>query len=150
MTRPRPHLLDDRTFDQVRRRLAKLTPQSQRLWGKMDVAQMLAHCAEVLEVTHGKELKGTPWFFRLLGPLIKRVITNDSPYRRNSPTHKQYVMTDARDFERERTRLLTVLDALRAAGPLPLKHPIFGPMTAEEVGWAAYKHLDHHLQQFGV
>ena len=147
---PRIHLLEDETYRQVRHRIGMLEPQSPGRWGKMNVAQMLAHCAEVLEVTNGKELKGTPLFFRLIGPLIKRVITSDGPYRRNSPTHKQYVMTGPKDFERERVRLLEVLDALHASGPRPLRHPIFGRMTTEEVGWSAYKHLDHHLQQFGA
>jgi len=146
----RLHLLQDDTYEQVRHRIGTLTPQTARVWGKMDVAQMLAHCAEVLEVTNGKALQHTPWFFRLIGPLIKRVIISDKPYRRNSPTHQQYVMADSKNFERERTRLLDALAALRAAGPRPLQHPIFGAMTADEVGWAAYKHLDHHLQQFGA
>lgn len=146
----RTHLLDDETYVGVCRRIESLTPDTVGQWGKMDVAQMLAHCAEVLEVTNGKALTGTPWFFRLLGPLVKKAITSGSPYRKNSPTHQQFVMTDARDFERERARLLAVLAALHSAGPRPFRHPIFGQMTAEEVGWSAYKHLDHHLQQFGV
>ena len=111
---------------------------------------MLAHCGEVLAVTNGKALTGTPWFIRLIGPLIKRAVLSEKPYRRNSPTHPQYVMADHRDFERERARLLEVLAALKSAGPRPIRHPIFGPMTADEIGWASYRHLDHHLQQFGV
>ena len=147
---PRAQLLDDATYEQALRRIASLRPESAGLWGRMDVAQMLAHCAEVLEVTHGKPLHGTPWLIRLMGPVIKRLILIEGPYRRNSPTHYQYVITDTRDFERERARLLAVPDALRAAGPRAIRHPIFGLMTAEEVGWSAYRHLDHHLQQFGA
>ncbi len=146
----RTHLLDDPTYSRMLERIGALEPDSQAMWGKMNVAQMLAHCAEVLEVSNGKELKGTPWFFRLIGPWIKRMITNDKPYPRNSPTHQQYIMTGAKDFEHERARLLAVLEALRAAGPQAFRHPIFGQMTAEEVGWSGYRHLDHHLQQFGV
>lgn len=146
----RTHLLDDATYAQVLERIGSLTPETAAEWGKMNVGQMLAHCAEVTEVTNGKELKGTPWFFRLIGPLIKRMITREGPYPHGSPTHQQYVMTGAKDFEQERARLLAALRALRSAGPRDMRHPIFGQMTAEEVGWAAYRHLDHHLQQFGV
>jgi Protein of unknown function (DUF1569) len=146
----RRHLLDDDTYAQVLQRIGTLTPQSTRRWGKMDAAQMLAHCAEVLEVTNGKALNNTPWFIRMIGPLVKRVITSDKPYRHDSPTHPQYVMTSSKDFTHERARLLEVLAALRAAGPRPIQHPIFGKMSADEVGWSAYKHLDHHLQQFGA
>jgi hypothetical protein len=146
----RTYLTDDDTHAAVVARIESLTPDARAAWGKMDVGQMLAHCAEVLEVINGKALTGTPWFFKLIGPLIKRVVTNDAPYRKNSPTHQQYVMTGPKDFERERARLLAALKALHASGPRDVRHPIFGRMTADEVGWAAYKHLNHHLQQFGV
>jgi transposase InsO family protein len=58
-----------------------------------------------------------------------------------------------RDFVAERQRLRGLIDRFAAGGPAGCtKHPhsFFGPMTPEE--WAAlnYKHLDHHLRQFGV
>ena len=39
---------------------------------------------------------------------------------------------------------------MHALGPRELQHKIMGRLTAEEVGWVTYKHLDHHLRQFGV
>jgi len=29
-------------------------------------------------------------------------------------------------------------------------HPFFGKMTSQQWSKAMYKHIDHHLQQFGV
>lgn len=29
-------------------------------------------------------------------------------------------------------------------------HPFFGKLTSEQWGKGIYKHLDHHLKQFGV
>ena len=80
-------------------RIEKLTPQTQPQWGSMSAAQMLAHCAEILEVANGKALQNT------------QLIEEEGTSR---------------------------------------KHPLFGAMSVEEKGWSMYKHLDHHLSQFGV
>jgi hypothetical protein len=116
----------------------------------MTVAQMLAHCAEIQEVANGKDLKGTPVIVRLFGPLIRRMVVSDKPYPRSTRTHPQYLQVEERDFEMEKLRLVAALDSFVDAGPRASRHPIFGRMTAEERGWSSYKHLDHHLTQFGV
>jgi hypothetical protein len=116
----------------------------------MNAAQMLGHCAEVQEVANGKDLVGTPLVIRLFGRLIRKMVLSGRPYSRNTRTHPQYVQASDRDFEMEKLRLLAALDSFVDAGPRPLKHPLFGPMSEEECGWSCYKHLDHHLTQFGV
>ena len=146
----RPDLYEDATYESVVERIRKLTPDTAPQWGTMNSARMCAHCAEVLEVSAGKPLEGTPWFVRLMGGLIKKMVLSDKPYPRNSRTHPQYVIDSDLEFGAEHARLLTAIDILRAAGAAPSRHPIFGKMTAEETGWSAYKHLDHHLSQFGL
>ena len=118
----------------------------------MTAAQMLAHCAEVQEVGNGnRKLEGTPFLVRLFGPLIRRMVVSEKPYPRDARTHPQYEQREPRDFERETARLLVQLTAFRATEQeSPVRHPIFGVLSHEERGWAAYKHLDHHLRQFGV
>jgi hypothetical protein len=119
----------------------------------MNVAQMLAHCAEIFEVTNGKELKGTPWFVKLMGGLIKRMVLSPKPYPKETGTHPQYVVADERQFETEKQRLLNALEQFATADKAiaeQRKHPIFGTMTLDEQGWSMYKHLDHHLAQFGA
>jgi Protein of unknown function (DUF1569) len=141
---------DRETYDALLSRIGRLTPDTEPRWGKMNVAQMCAHCAEVAAVAGGKSLEGTPWYIRLFGGLIKRLVVSPRPYPHGVRTHPQYRIPATVDFEAERDRLETVLGALFAAGPEPARHPLFGPLTAEEVGWSTYKHLDHHLTQFGV
>lgn len=116
----------------------------------MSVAQMFAHCAEIQEVANGKNLVGTPVIVRMFAPLIRRMVVGDKPYPRDTRTHPQYAQADERDFEMEKLRLLAALDSFADAGPRASRHPIFGHMSAEERGWSSYKHLDHHLTQFGV
>ncbi len=131
-------------------RIGKLASDTQPQWGKMSVAQMLAHCAEIQEVANGKELKNTPFIARLFKGMIRNMVLNNKPFPKSTKTHPQYLQTAKRDFEREKNRLLAAVDTFVSAGAAPGEHPFFGPMTAEEKGWSMYKHLDHHLQQFGV
>ena len=119
----------------------------------MSTAQMCAHCAEVAAVAHGKALVGTPWYVRLMGGLIKKMVLSPKPYPRGSRTHPQFEIGDTVGFEEQKARLLEVLDTMHTAGRAharETRHPLFGAMTAAEHGWATYKHLDHHLTQFGV
>lgn len=147
-------LLDRDTQQACLNRINKLTPETQPAWGKMDAAQMLAHCAEVTEVMNGsKPLEGTPFLLKLFKGMIRNAVLNEKPYPRNSRTHPQYLIADQRAFEKEKERLVAALTQMAnftEAERRQLSHPLFGPMTDEELGWASYKHLDYHLSQFGV
>lgn len=150
MKAQRQSLNSPEVFQACVERIHALQADTQPKWGKMSAAQMLAHCAEIAEVSEGKPLHDTPFMVRLLRGMIRRMVVGDKPYPRNSRTHPQYVQTEQRDFAAEKQRLLDAMEAFRQKGPTSGSHPLFGTMTAEERGWAAYKHLDHHLQQFGV
>jgi len=145
----RRSLNDPAVAESVRERIKRLTPATRPRWGEMSVDQMLAHCAEVQEVMNGKALTGTPWYIRLAGPLIKRGVVSMRPYSRGLRTHPQYQITDEHEFVAEQERLLDAIETARQGGGA-VDHPIFGHLSTEEAGWASYKHLDHHLTQFGV
>jgi hypothetical protein len=148
------HLFEAARVEEVKERMAQLRPDSQRLWGKMNPAQALAHCSAAMEMATGKNRPPRILIGRLLGPLAKKaVIINGTPMRRNSMTEKSVLVTDERDFVVEKQRLSESIDRFAAGGPgICTKHPhfFFGPLTPVE--WAAlmYQHLDHHLRQFGV
>ena len=149
------NLFDANLANQVKARLARLGPQSERHWGKMTAAQMLAHCSVSMQWAVGEVVpdKG-PLPVRLMGRLVKpMVFRNENPLRKNSPTAKSLVMTDERDLGKERERLLGLIDrfvAGGAAGCTKNPHSFFGKMTPDEWAILMYKHLDHHLRQFGV
>ena len=114
---------------------------------------MLAHCAEVQEVSNGKELKNTPLVAKMLKGMIRKMVVGEKPFPRNTKTHPQYKQTSDRDFGTEKSGLCNALDDFINADKNSSgqsKHPLFGEMTTEEKGWSMYKHLDHHLKQFGV
>ncbi len=131
-------------------RIGKLTSQTQPQWGSMSAAQMLAHCAEIQEVTNGKALQNTPFMVKLFKGMIRNMVVNEKPYPKNTRTHPQYKQTVEQDFETEKGRLLGALAKFIEEEGTPGRHPLFGAMSVEEKGWSMYKHLDHHLSQFGV
>ena len=79
-------------------RINKLTPQSQRKWGKMDVAQMLAHVQLPISCAYGTHKVKGVFFMRVLGPLFKSVLYNKKPYKQGLPTDPTYVIDDAKNF----------------------------------------------------
>ena len=148
------NLFQAAAVEEVKGRMAKLRPDSERRWGKMSPAQMLAHCSAAIEMAMGKVSPPRILLGRLLGRLAKKsVIVNAIPMRRNAMTEKSCLVTDERDFVVERQRLRESIDRFATGGPgVCTKHPhfFFGPLTPVE--WAAlmYQHLDHHFRQFGV
>jgi Protein of unknown function (DUF1569) len=148
------NLFEAATVEEVKGRIARLTPDSDRLWGKMNPAQALAHCSAAMEMAVGKRTPPRILIGRLLGRLAKKsMIVNEKPMPRNAGTEKSLVVGDERDFVAERLRLSEFIDRFAAGGPaVCTKHPhfFFGPLTPLE--WAAlmYQHLDHHLRQFQV
>jgi Protein of unknown function (DUF1569) len=131
-------------------RINRLTPQTQRQWGKMDVAQMLAHCQMPLGVATGKHTLKRNFFLSLIGPFFKKQLFNDKPFKKNLPTDKSFIMTNERDFEKEKLALIEMINKFSATTMSGEPHPFFGKLTKEEWSKGTWKHLDHHLQQFGV
>ena len=144
------NLFDSSIKQAIVNRINKLTPQSQRQWGKMDVAQMLAHCQMPLGVAVGKHKLIGSFFIKLIGPLFKKKLFDDKPYKKNLPTDKSFKMTDPKDFEYEKQNLIQMINDFSETTMSGEPHPFFGKLTKEEWSKGTWKHLDHHLQQFGV
>ena len=151
---PVKNLFEAATVEEVKERIAQLRPESERQWGKMNPAQMLAHCSATIEMAMGKTSPPRILIGRLLGRLAKKsAIVNRTPMRRNSMTEKSCLVTDERDFVVEKQRLRESIDRFAAGEPgICTKHPhfFFGPLTPVEWATLMYQHLDHHLRQFGV
>ncbi len=147
-------LFDPATVHELAARLAELHPAATRHWGKMNAAQMLAHCCLTMEMALGVRTAPRTLMGRIFGRLAKRsLLVDGKPMRRNATSPTLYVVTEERDFAGERQRLLALLERFAAGGPeacTTRPHNFFGPLTPQE--WAAfmYVHLDHHLRQFGA
>jgi hypothetical protein len=147
------NMFDAGTVEEVKGRITSLKPASERLWGKMTAAQALAHCSEGIRMAAGETKPPRVLIGRIIGPMIKGKVLGEGPMRRNSPTAKSLVVEDQRNLEIERQRLCGLIDrfsSMGASGCTTHPHPFFGPMKPEEWSILMYKHLDHHLRQFGV
>jgi hypothetical protein len=147
-------LFESGCIDEVQQRLSRLQPDQPRQWGAMNPAQMLAHCSLGLEMAAGEIRPPRALMGRILGPVVKPIAFREKePMRRNSPTSKELVIKGDRDFETERKRLSGLIDRFAAAGPAGCTahpHAFFGSLTPDEWAVLMYKHLDHHLRQFGA
>ena len=148
------NLFDVNMAEQLKARITHLEPNSQRLWGKMSPAQAMAHCAGALEWAVGDSLPPRAFLGRIVGRFVKPMLLgNDQPMRKGAPTTRNLVIADQRDLAIETQRVGGLVDRFCAAGPAgctPHPHSFFGRMTPEEWAILMYKHLDHHLRQFGV
>ena len=145
-------IYESATLQELLKRIDKLTPESKNQWGKMNVGQMLAHCSAALEVALGDASPKPTLMGRLIGPLVKSLLTNEKPFKQNLPTDKTFLMTGDKDFNQEKAKLTKLVTRLSNAGKdmNNRKHPFFGMLTPGEWSNAMIKHLDHHLRQFGV
>ena len=148
------HFLDSTAVAEVKARVQHLRADSVPQWGTMNAAQAVAHLAGGLELALGDRRPPRVLIGRLLGWAIKPLaLGNDAPMRHNTPTVPELKVADARDLAVERARLLALIDRAAAGGSggwTTHPHSFFGRLTSDEWGVLMYKHLDHHLRQFGV
>lgn len=147
------NLFNESDVLEILQRIEKLSPNSQRQWGKMNVAQMLAHCNKSVETAMGMNFMKRLFIGRIIGTLLKSMVVGKKPFGKNSPTDKSYIFPDDLEFEDVKLKTTTSVRNFFEGGPLKCTthpHPFFGQFTPEEWAVFQWKHLDHHLRQFGV
>jgi hypothetical protein len=151
---PLEDLFNSHCAGEIKQRLSHLTAHTQRQWGKMTVTQMLAHCSRSIEMASGQIRPQRALIGRILGPIIKPMALREGePMRKNSPTAKELVIGEMLDFNAEQARLEGLIDRFVANGPAGCTshpHAFFGSLRPGEWSILMYKHLDHHLRQFGA
>ncbi|MCR9064352.1 MAG: DUF1569 domain-containing protein [Cytophagales bacterium] len=140
--------------DEVISRINSLSPKTTPEWGKMNVAQMLAHCCVTYEMLYEDKHPKPNFFMKLmLKAFVKNAVVGPMPYPRNSRTAPAFLITDERDFEKEKARLIGYIERTQQLGEEYFdgkESHSFGKLSKEEWNTMFYKHLDHHLTQFGV
>ena len=145
------NLFEESVYNEIRERLYNLNENSERQWGKMTHGQMMHHCQGPFNIMLGKNDYGMKpnWLAKVF---FKKSLYNDKLWRKNLPTASFLRETEPRDFHEEKKNLEGLLDEFnsqRDRDDWP-EHPGFGYFTKEQYGQMQYKHLDHHLRQFGV
>jgi hypothetical protein len=144
-------LLREDGHTDIKKRVDQLNENSTRLWGKMTVGQMCWHCTYPLKmaIENKPNTSNGNWFIKTF---FKKSMFSDKPYRKNLPTAPQLRAAEEKDFTTEYEKLKSLVDGFYKVRDRETwyPHPMFGSFTKEQWGQMQYKHLDHHLRQFGV
>jgi predicted metalloenzyme YecM len=148
------NIFEKTTVDELIGRINQLEANKQPLWGKMDAAQMLAHCCVTYEMIyeqiHPQPGKLKKWLLRMI---IKPIVTGEKTYPKSTRTAPEFIITGNKNFVDEKNRLIDYMRNVQKDGVDFFEGKnshSFGPLTAKEWNNMMYKHLDHHLHQFGV
>jgi len=149
-----PSVFKKEIADQLIDRINKLSSHTKALWGKMSVDQMLAHCCVSYEMAfenkHKKSGTVTRFFLKIF---VKKMVVGNKPYPKGGRTAPAFVIADERNFEDEKNRLISYILKTQELGETYFagKESLsFGVLSSKEWNNLFYKHLDHHLHQFGV
>jgi len=137
--------------NEILRRIDNLNEDTLPLWGKMSIGQMAHHCQAPLNIMMQKKDYGLKpnWIVKTF---FKKSLYNDKPWRKNLPTAPPLKVLENRGFKKEKEQLVDLIKELHKHKNKTdwQSHPIFGEFTALQWGQMQYKHLDHHLKQFGA
>jgi hypothetical protein len=146
-------LFDPAVFQQTVARVEALQASAPRQWGKMTPAQMLEHTARVVEMACGKGPQKQIWPGKLLSWTVRKGFVGEAPFGRNAPTGRDFIIQNEPEFAAVKTRLLSLMREFQSKGERGCDgnvHTFFGRLSGVEWGVTQYKHLDHHLRQFGA
>jgi hypothetical protein len=147
------NLFNSDIASEVLARVNSLQINSERQWGKMEVGQMVAHCSETMKQATGLQHPSQMFIGKILGPFFKHKFYNDEPFKIGTPATKSAIISDQRDLAKEKIILEALIRTFATGGPSNCTthpHPFFGRLTPAQWSRGMYKHLDHHLRQFGA
>ncbi|MBI5372970.1 MAG: DUF1569 domain-containing protein [Sphingobacteriales bacterium] len=143
-------VFDSATREELVARIRTLDENSRALWGSMTVYQVLKHGRLWEEMAAGRIRCKRVFAGRLLGRLVlKNVLKDDSPLMRKAASSPELLVKETTgDIAAEKEKWIALVKAYAHFSNPGLVHPFFGKMTKEQIGYFAYKHIDHHLRQF--
>jgi hypothetical protein len=137
--------------DGILARAERITMDSHPRWGTMNAEMMLAHLVESLRMGVG-ETQPKPKKLPIRFPPLRQLIVYWLPFPKGAPTAPELLPEDRRSIEDSKRELarLAALFGERGAHPEWPPHPAFGNLGRRGWGVLTYRHIDHHLRQFGV
>lgn len=150
-----PNIYSPETTVELATRISSLTNETPALWGKMNAGQMLSHCCVAYQQVLGENTDKPGMIMKwMLKTFFKQSMVNEVPYRPNLPTGPTFVRLNQNfDIETEKGKLIAYVQKIQELGPEELSaipSLSLGKLSAMEWNNLLYKHIDHHLRQFGV
>lgn len=150
-------IANERTLEQLVSRLQQLEPTSERNWGTMSAGEMLCHLGDAGDSVLGRRIPpGAVPPNPLPRPMVWLLLYSPIPFPKGVETrpgvNPKKEGTRPAEFAQDRARVVEGLQALAVspAEKLSPTHFRFGKMSRNAWHHWAFKHVDHHLRQFGV
>jgi len=146
-------IFEKETHAELLERLDRLSPVTERKWGKMLPSQAMEHTARALEMATGDVPMQQAFIGKAIGWIFKGKFLGEKPFPQNSPTGPTLIIKDDPEFEATRRRLKDLITRFHELGEKGVDgniHGFFGKLTGKQWGETQYKHVDHHLRQFGL
>ncbi len=144
--------LDKPSRDTLIKRINSLNENRTAEWGKMNVFQMIRHCILWEEMVFGKHIYKRVFIGRIFGKIaLRSILKDEKPLKLNTPTIPEFIIKEKNgDISLAKIKWIAIIELYEHFSNNDFIHPFFGKMTKEQIGHMAYKHIDHHLRQFGV
>ena len=146
-------LLDKDCSESLVSRIQNIRPDSQPLWGSMNATEMLLHCNRVNEqlLTAPSTKKGTG-IKQYIGRWLVLYLLPHFPKNARTPKRNETKgQVNVSAFDAQLQQFIEMIKRFPVhQKPIELPHPYFGDLNTQQWGLAGYKHIDHHLRQFGV
>ena len=144
-----PNIFQKNTVEQIVQRINQFDASTKPQWGKMNASQMLAHVNVAYEMSLEDIHKKPGAFAKMMIKLFaKSQVCGPKAYPKNGRTAPQFVISNERDFEKEKSRLIAYLNQCEQLGESHFdgkESHSFGKLKLDEWNTMFYKHLDHHL-----
>ena len=146
------NLFEPAAAQEILTRLNSIKQNTPANWGKMNAAQMMAHCTATFKNYFGELNIRQAFIGKLFGKMAKKKMFSNAPVSKGLPTDPNYKISGDKDFETEKKMLVNYINRFVTEGYTVTSrvHPFFGKMSSQEWALLGYKHMDHHLKQFGV
>ena|SRR5215213_6043692 len=137
---------------EIRNRVARLRPDARGAWGKLSAPAMVCHLADSLKMALG-EVAVAPKHLPIRYAPLKQLIIYVAPFPKSAPTAPELLARSPAAWQTDVDELQALVDRFAARGrdtsAWP-EHPAFGRMSHRAWGVLVYRHMDHHLRQFGA
>jgi hypothetical protein len=143
-------LLNDEDRSLLIQRLQRVHPNADPAWGTLNAPRMLCHVADQMRIALG-DVSSKPVHTFATRTLLKTLVVNTgfAPPRGKIKTAPEMLMSKPAAWEADLAACVELAERV-GTGSAHAVHPTFGPLSPEQWGRLCWKHLDHHLVQFGV
>lgn len=131
-------------------RIKRLDENSKPIWGKMNASQMVRHLIMWEELAMKKKVYKQVFMGKIFGKIALKSIMKAEVMNQNLPTVAGFIPYPDGDLLTEKQILIDLIKTRPESATEDIVHPFFGKMSAEQTAVLGYKHIDHHLRQFGV